>query len=433
MNLRTVRAKDQVQVITGWVNNVRDLGKVTFIELRSGNDMLQVTVLSKNSSEELLEIVSSLTKETCIKVSGIIEESNQAPRGMEMKPQKIVVLSESAQQLPIQVSEKGDVRTDLSKRLDWRSLDLRKPESQSIFRIQSAMMQAAAAYLFDKGFTQVFTPCLMGVASESGSEVFPVIYYDREAFLRQDPQLHRQLTIAGGVQHIFDIGPAWRAESSHTSKHLCEHRVIAVETSFISSEQDTMRLEEEVICAIISHLREHCAQELELLGIDLQVPSTPFPEITFPEVYDILAKRGVEVTRGEDLDREAEKELYAYVKEEFGADFYFLNKFPFEIKPFYVMREDDSEYARSVDLYFRGLELSSGGQREHRYQKLLAAIKEKGVNAKEVEWFSKFFEFGVPPHGGFAIGVERLTQSLLERSNIRECVLFPRDTDRLVP
>ncbi|MBI4918959.1 aspartate--tRNA(Asn) ligase, partial [archaeon] len=244
----------------------------------------------------------------------------------------------------------------------------------------------------------------------------------------------RQLTIAGGLPRVFDIGPAWRAEQSHTVKHLCEHRVCAVEVSFIKDERDVERVEEQIVISALTKVKEKCGNELKILGVEVKIPKAPFPEFCFPELYDILAKKGKILPPGSDMDTEAEKILWEYVKENYDSEFYFVNRFPFKIKPFYVMRVDDQpDRARSIDLYFKGLELSSGGQREHRYEKILEHLKEKGVRPESVEWFTKFFKYGVPSHGGFAIGIERITQSLLNVENIRDCVLFPRDPDRLVP
>jgi len=253
-------------------------------------------------------------------------------------------------------------------------------------------------------------------------------------FLRQDPQLHRQLTIAGGIEKIYDIGPSWRAEKSHTVRHLCEHRTCAVELAFIDSEQDTMRVEEQVITSAFKKVNEDCKKELEELEVTLKVPKSPFPELRFPEVYEILKKKGKKIEQGEELDLEAERLLWQYIQEKYpGAEFYFLNKFPFKKKPFYVRKEDNSEQARSVDLYYKGIEMSSGGQRENRYKELMENIKEKKLNPKSVEWFTQFFKYGVPPHGGFALGIERITMVLLGLENIREAVLFPRDTERVAP
>ena len=286
-------------------------------------------------------------------------------------------------------------------------------------------------WLNKNGFIQVFTPCLMGTPSESGAEGFQVIYFNRSAFLRQDPQLHRQLTIAGGLDKIYDIGPSWRAEKSHTVKHLCEHRTCAVELAFIQNEYDVMRIEEQVIIAALKKVKEDCSEELKRLGIEIIIPKAPFPILEFPEIYTIIRKAGRRINDGDDLDSESEKILMDQVKERYSSEFYFINKFPHSIKPFYVMGE--GKYARSTDLYFNGLELSSGGQRENRYAELIKNIKERKISIDNLEWFTKFFRYGVPSHGGFAIGIERLTQMLLHLNNVRESCLFTRDTERLLP
>ncbi len=287
-------------------------------------------------------------------------------------------------------------------------------------------------WLRDHGFLRVFTPAIIGAASESGAEVFKVRYFDREAYLRQDPQLHRQLTVIGGLEKIYDLGVNWRAELSHTPRHLSEFRSMAVEMGFISSELDTMRVEEELIKAGIKRVLEERERELELLNVELEVPKTPFPELRFPKIYDILEEMGKEIEYGEEYDTESERLLWNYVKEEYNSDFFFVNRFPFKVKPFYVMKEDDT-WARSVDLLYKGLELSSGGQREHRYEVLISQILEKGMNPKNLEWFTKFFAYGAPPHGGFAIGIERLVMKMLNLSNIKEAALFPRDPERVLP
>jgi aspartyl-tRNA synthetase len=274
----------------------------------------------------------------------------------------------------------------------------------------------------------------MGVASESGSEVFEVKYFNTKAYLRQDPQLHRQLTILGGIEKLYDIGPSWRAEKSHTMRHLTEHRTCAVELAFIESERDVMRVEEQVVISTFEKVNKECKEELKLLGVELKIPKAPFLEINFPEIYEILDKMGRKLKDGEDLDSEAEKLLWEYVQKKHpGVEFYFVNKFPFGKKPFYVYCDKDEKYARSTDLYYKGMEMSSGGQREHRYDKLIKNVKEKGIPLKSVEWFTKFFRYGAPPHGGFAIGIERITMMLLGLENVREAALFPRDPERLTP
>ncbi len=431
MRITDITQKTTSVEITGWVHDIKDLGGLKFIKLRDSSGIIQLTIIKSKSGEELLYAASKLTKESVIKVTGCVQASKKA--GLEIIPSQIILISESDKEIPLQISRETS-SAGQETRFKWRSLDLRKLRQQAIFSIQSTIVSSMSEYLLSKEFLQVFTPCLIGVASESGSDVFPVIYFDKEAFLRQDPQLHRQLTVAGGFTRIFDIGPAWRAEQSHTTKHLCEHRVCAVELAFIKDEYDIMKLEEKLIVAVLSKIKERCRTELDILGVKIRIPKSPFPVLKFPDIYELLKKHKKNLSEGEDLDSEAERILWDYVQEEYGADFYFVAGFPSVIKPFYVMKKDtDTRWACSFDLYFRGLELSSGGQREHRYAELVRAVRDKGMRESDIDWFTKFFRYGVPPHGGFAIGIERLTQSLLGIRQIRDCVLFPRDTEMLIP
>lgn len=418
-------------LIEGWVHEIRDQSKIKFVLLRDFTGTIQLVVLPEN--KKVFESIAKIPQESVISVIGKIKASKQAPKGKEILVEDYTIISEADKMLPIPVVEKGEMKTNLPKRLDFRSIDLRKPTNLAIFKIQAALIEGMSEYLNKEKFIQVSTPCIMGMASESGAEVFKIDYFKKHAFLRQDPQLHRQLAILGGIERLYDIGPSWRAELSHTTKHLCEHRTCAVELAFINDETDTMRIEEQLVVSALKKVNEKCKDELTLLGIKLKIPETPFPVLKFPDIYEILEKNGKEI-RGEDLNSEAEKILWEYVQKKYKTEFYFINRFPSAIKPFYVMYVDEEqEYARSVDLYFKGLELSSGGQREHRYNKLIEHVKEKGMKPENLEWFTEFFKFGAPPHGGFAIGIERLTQNLLNLENIREATLFPRDVERLTP
>lgn len=430
-HVKEVKAGKEI-LIEGFVLDIRDLGSIKFLVVRDVSGIIQVTALKKKTSPELYNKMSEISKESVVVVKGKAVKSKQAPGGVEIVPSSIKVIVEAQKPLPIDISKMS--KTGLSKRLDWRSLDLRNPRNLAIFEIQARLVEGMQDYLNKEGYLQVFTPCIMGVPSESGSDVFTIMYYKTSAFLRQDPQLHRQLTIAGGVEKLYDLGPSWRAEVSHTTRHLSEHRGCAVELAFIKDEADTMRVEENVVVAGIKNVIKNCKEQLELLNVKLKVPKTPFPELRFPKIYDILAKMGKKLPENADLDSKAEDLLWQYVKKKYKSDFYFFYRFPFAIKPFYVMRVDEEpEYARSVDLNGKGIELSSGGQRENRYEQLMQNVKEKKINPKSVEWFTKFFKFGVPPHGGFNIGIERLTQVILNLKNIKECVLFARDPERLVP
>ena len=418
--------------LQGWVHEIRNLAKMKFILLRDFSGIVQCVLKKENKgfSEEItLESVVSVIGE--VKNAKLTNEELTL-KNIEVEISELKILSR-AEQLPIQVNEKS-VKAELPTRLDWRSLSLRTPKSQTIFKVQAKIIEGMQEYLNKRGFLQVFTPSLMGVASESGSEVFEVKYFGVKAYLRQDPQLHRQLAVLGGIENLYDIGPSWRAEKSNTVKHLTEHRTCAVEMAFIESERDVMRLEEQVVISAFEKVNKECQEELKNFGVELKIPKAPFPEINFPEVYEILAKMGKKIKIGEDLDAEAEKLLWEYVQKKYpGVEFYFLNKFPFKIKPFYVYCEEGEKYARSTDLYYKGMEMSSGGQRENRYDKLIKNIKERNMPLKSVEWFTKFFKYGAPTHGGFALGIERITMMLLNLENVREATLFPRDPNRLTP
>src|SRR3989344_3027787 len=345
--------------VAGWVDEKRDLGSLTFIILRDWKGRVQITAKKGIVDDKLLE-----------KLKG-----------------------------------------------------LRKDQSQAIFKIQSTLIQEIQDFLKNEGFMQVFTPCIMGVASESGSDVFPVVYYDREAFLRQDPQLHRQLTIAGGFERIYDVWPSWRAEPSHTTRHLCEHRTCAVEMAFINDEHDVIRLEQEMVKYALKKLVKDCKAELDIFNVKIDVPEK-FPVLEFPKIYEILEELGFKTEYGKDYNSEEEKALGDYVKKKHGSDFFFVNRFPFNVKPFYVMRVDDQpDWARSTDLIYKGVELSSGGQREHRYEKIIEQAKIKKMPLESVSWFTDQFRWSAPPHGGFAIGIERLTKQILNLENIRKAVL----------
>jgi len=352
--------------------------------------------------------------------------------GFEIVPAKIQVVSKAATPLPL--DPRGVTPASLDTRLEWRSLELRRPETTAVFRVENAVVQGFEEFLQNSGFIRAFTPSIIGGVSEGGSEVFKIDFYGKDAFLRQDPQLHRQLTIAGGFDRIYDLGTNWRAELSHTPRHLSEHRTIAPEMGFIKDEGEVMKLEEDMVVHGIRYVTKHCADELKLLKVDLKVPETPFPVVEFPAVYATLEKLGRKLPRNQDIDEPSQRALAEQVSKETGSDFFFINRFPAAAKAFYVMRVDETpEFARSVDLVYKGLELSSGGQREHRHDRIVAQIKEKGYDPKSLEWFTKPFRYGVPPHGGYSLGIERFTSYLLGMESIKEAVLFPRDPDRLQP
>jgi len=418
-------------VVAGWTHDVRVLGNINFILLRDREGIVQITASKDKVTKEILDICKKLHQEDVLKIEGKVVENNKAPNGLEIIPSKIEIVSKAETPLPLDPTEK--VSANLDTRLDWRSIDLRKPKNFATFKIQAKIIEGFENYLRKKGFVQVYTPSIIGGTSESGSDVFPVVYYDREAFLRQDPQLHRELLIAAGFEKIFDAGPSWRAEKSHTVRHLSEHRTIAPELAFIRDEYDVIKVEQEMVIFGLKLIKKECTSELELLKKEVVIPKK-IPELKFPKIYDILEKLGKKIPFGEEYDRDSEMLLGKYVKEKYKCDFFFVNRFPFAAKPFYVMRVDDEpEWARSIDLVFKGVEMSSGGQREHRYDKIISQIKEKKMSLESLKWFTEIFKFGVPPMGGYSIGIERFTQQLLDIPNVRETTLFPRDPERLLP
>jgi len=417
-------------LVSGWVSKVRDLGNIKFFLLRDSSGIVQVTAKKGRSPEKILKQIISLGKEDVVSVEGRAAASKQAPGGREIFPEKITPVSKSASPLPIDIGEK--IETSPDKRLDWRPLDLRNPKNLAIFRIQSSLVHSMQSFLKEQEFLQVFTPCLMGTASESGADVFPVFYFKKEVYLRQDPQLHRELVIAAGFNRIYDLGPSWRAEKSHTSRHICEHRGIAPEMELEKDETDTIRLEENLVVSSLKSLKKNCSEELSLLGKKIQIPEKPFPELRFPKIYEILEKLGKKIPFGEEMDTESERLLGDWVKKKHNSEFFFINRFPYAKKPFYVMKAE-GQWARSVDMIYKGTELSSGGQREHRHSQLIKQIKEKKLSPKSLEWFTNHFKYGVPPLGGFCLGIERFTMKLLDIPNIRDAVLFPRTPDRSLP
>ncbi|MEM5766038.1 MAG: aspartate--tRNA(Asn) ligase [Candidatus Aenigmatarchaeota archaeon] len=416
--------------IFGWVHDVRFLGKINFLILRDREGMVQVIAQKDKISEEAFNSIKKLHQEDVVSIQGKVVES-KVKKGVEVLLESIEVVSKA--HVPLPLDPRWVTPANLDTRLEWRPLDLRRKDNIAIFRIQAKIVEGMTEFLRKKGFLQVFTPSLIGGISEGGADVFKINFFGKEAFLRQDPQLHRQLLILAGFEKIFDVGANWRAEPSDTPYHLAEHRSIAPEL-VLKDESDMMKLEEEMVRYGIKKIIEECGDELKTLGKEIEIPKKSFPELRFPKIYDILKEYGKELPFGSDVDKEAEKILLKYVKEKFKHDFFFINRFPSKIKPFYVMRVDDEpEWARSVDLIFKGLEVSSGGQREHRYEKIIQQVKEKGMNLEHIKWFTEHFKYGAPPHGGFSLGLERFTMQLLDIVNIKEAVLFPRYLTRILP
>jgi aspartyl-tRNA synthetase len=418
--------------IGGRVSRVKELKNVRFIWVRDITGMTQITILKGQVPKEVEKVADDLGPNDFIIVEGIVPKNIKAKFESEIAPTSMEIVSKSLRSSPIEIERHK--QSALDKRLDWRALDLREPSNVAIFKIQSKLVEGMQKYLYSQNFIEIFTPSILGSTSEGGAEVFSISHFGKAAYLRQDPQLHRDLMMIAGFEKVFEVGPSWRAELSNTPTHLSEHRTIACEIAFVSDEYDVMHLEENLVMHAVESVVKDCRNELEELGVGLSVPKVPFPVLEFPKIYEILDSIGKKLVHGQELDKDAEKLLGKYVREKYKSDFFFANRFPYAAKPFYVMRfDDDPKWARSTDLIFRGLEISSGGQREHRYEKLVEQAKEKGLSLESLKWFTDFFKYGAPPHGGFSIGIERFTMKLLNMQNVRETALFPRAPERVLP
>jgi nondiscriminating aspartyl-tRNA synthetase len=416
-------------VVAGWIDNIRDVGKMKFLVLRDREGKLQLTLKPNISPKEVFDAIEGLNRESVIVAEG---EAKMAPDGkkVELFPQKLEVLSKAEAPLPLEVSGEGNFNLDTM--LDWRYMSLRRPEISAIFKIQTSVADEMRDYFKSIGFMEMFSPKLIGSASESGANVFKAGYFGKDAFLAQSPQFYKQMMMATGCDGIFEIGPVFRAENSNTTRHLCEYTSVDFEMAFIKDENDVMDVLEGMMKNVIKRLRAEHKEELSLLGIDLKDIDYSFPRISITEAYKILKDMGKELPEGEDLDSESERLLGKHVKEKFNSDFVFVTDYPFSVRPFYTMKkEKGSKWTKSFDLLYKGQEMTTGGQREHRLDVLLSQAKEKGAEA-EKSYFD-FFRYGIPPHGGSGTGIERVVQKLLNLPNIREARLLPRDPHRLTP
>lgn len=414
-------------LLFGWVHEIRDLGGLVFVILRDREGFIQITLSKKIVDPETFRTAKRLKKESVIKVVGTVKKEPKAPGGYEIIPERIEVLNESEVPLPLDVTEK--VPAELDTRLDHRFMDLRRPRIHAIFRIRHQMLQSIRRFLCENGFIEVHTPKIVSTATEGGTELFPISYFEREAFLNQSPQLYKQILMSAGFDRVFEIGPIFRAEEHDTTRHLNEAISIDIEMSF-TDHRGVMNILEDLIVRVYEDIAENCQRFLDVLGInDLEIPRKPFDRITYDEALEIAGKKGEEIPWGEDLTTRALRIL----GEEMEGH-YFIVDWPTECKPFYAMPyEDNPKICKSFDLMKGPIELASGTQRIHRYDMLVNSIREKGLNPESFEFYLEAFRYGMPPHAGWGLGAERLLMSILDLKNIREAVLFPRDRHRLIP
>ncbi|MBD8535365.1 aspartate--tRNA(Asn) ligase [Plantibacter sp. VKM Ac-2885] len=427
--------------VSGWVETVRDQKKVQFVVLRDESGAVQLVNPAvrevdpevEGSAERLAttEAISALAHGSFITVTGELKHDERVKLGgIEVKVATLEVVTAANPETPIAAD------SSLDKRLDWRFLDLRQPKQALIFRIQTTFEHALRQYWIDNDFIEIHTPKLMASASESRAELFEVDYFEGKAYLAQSPQFFKQMAQSAGFGKVFEVGPAFRADPSFTSRHATEFTSVDAEISWIESHEDVMQLHEELLVAGFTAVKDkHGEQISELFGIELEVPSRPFPRIPLAEAKRIVAERGYEIPRADDdMDPEGERQIAAYVKETFGHDFVFLTDYASSIRPFYHMRNaEDGSLTNSYDLIYNGVEISTGAQREHRVDVLVEQAKEKGLEPEELEFYLDFFRYGVPAHGGFGMGLARVLMLMLHETSIREVTYLFRGPTRLAP
>jgi len=418
---------DNSIIVAGWVEDIRNIGSICFVIIRDRKGTLQVTCLKKNNPELFNKIVN-ISRESVISVKGLCKKSDKARNGYEIIPEEFEILSEAETPLPLGVVDKID--SELDTRLDNRFIDLRKPEIQAIFKIRNVVIDSVHKYLNKEGFIEVHTPNITASSSEGGTDVFKLKYFEKDAFLAQSPQLYKQMLMATGLDHVYEIAWYFRAEEHNTRRHLNESTAVDLEMAFIKDEEDVMKVLEELVYNMWKNAGE-CKEELEVLDKKISVPKLPFKRVLYDDAVEKLNKNNCKITWGDDLGTEEEKTLGDIMEKE-GHEFYFIKKYPIESKPFYTMPFED-KYSHGFDLAYKGVELASGSQRIHNINLLKKRIKDCGLNIKDFDSYLKAFKYGMPPHGGFGFGIERFLMQLLDIKNIRECILFPRDRTRLTP
>jgi len=412
-------------LVLGWVQDIRDLGGIRFVILQDKNGTVQITIPRDEANSRVLKKAEALQRQYSIGVKGMVKKMKKAPGGAEIIPSEIRILGTAKQPLPIDIT--GRTPAEIDVRLDARVLDLRREENQAIFRIQHVALEATRSFLSRLGFIEVYTPRIIVSATEGGAALFPVAYFKREAFLAQSPQLYKEQLILD-FEKVFEIGPFFRAEESHTRRHLSEFVSIDIEEAFATAD-DVMKVLEELIHQTCEDVEKSCGRELKILKHKIEVPKTPFKRFTYDEILEELKEEGISVPWGEDIPTQAFRtlgKLHAY--------YYFLTDWPTKSKAFYIKpRDDNPDLCEGFDLMWRWIELASGGTRIHSKKLLIRRLNEQGLRPEPFKHHLQAFDYGMPPHAGWAIGLARLVMALTGKRNIREVVLFPRDRFRLAP
>jgi aspartyl-tRNA synthetase len=420
-------------ITQGYVSEIRNFGNLMFLILRNGFKTEQITFFKKDCPE-LYAQAKDLTKESVVKVTGTKKDAEKAMNGYEVIPIKFEVITKADAPVPLNIS--GKIESTFDARINHRFLDLRMPEHRAIFVVRSKIYKAAVDYFNSNDFINITTPKIVVNGVESGAELFKMDYFGRPAYLAQSPQVYKQMMIAAGLNKVYELGPVFRAEKSNTTRHMTEFTGIDFEMGFINDYTDVLKVVEGLMTSILTYVNKTCKFELELLGIDVKIP-TEFPKMDMPTLKKMLKERGKELGPLDDLDSEAEKIVYEIAKEKFNSEFLFVTNFPFEARPFYHMcfeePVDGVKTTCSFDLIWKGVEICTGAQREHRVEILKNQIKEKEMNAQDMDYYINMFRYVIPAHGGTGLGLDRITELLLNLPTVKEAVLLPRDPDRLTP
>jgi len=423
--------KNKEVLIKGWVQEIRNLNKIKFLILRDKTGEMQTVAFKGETEQESFEKINNITKESVVEIIGISKENKESRYGIEVVIKKIELISKSEVPLPIDNTDKSN--TNLDKRIDYRFLDIRNLKKQAIFKIRSKIAKILTNFFDENGFININTPKLTMLGAESGAELFKVDYFGSPIYLSQSPQIYKQMFMNAGFERVYEIAPVFRAEKSHTNRHVTEFTGVDFEMAFIKDENDLMDVAEEMIKYLLTNLKKECVDELKLLKVNHTIPKK-IPRITMQEAKKLIAEKGKKYSDEEDLDPEGEKLIGQVIKEKFGSEFVFLTNYPWEVRPFYHMKPDnDDKGTRSFDLLFNGVEICTGSQREHRLNILEKQAKEKDVDLKTMQKYTEIFRYGIPPHGGIGFGLDRITQKLLGLDNIREVILLPRDPERKLP
>ncbi len=420
--------EDNTEVeISGWLHEVRVFKKIVFAVIRDKTGFVQVTAKRGVVPDEVVDLLDQ-PKETVLRIKGRLAVGKGAKAGFEIIPSEVEVLGKVYGKVPFDVSDPEKV-PDLDFRLDNRHVDLRRPEIQSIFRVRATVQQAFREYLIGEGFDEIVPTVIVSAATEGGTDLFPIVYFDKEAFLAQSPQLYKQLAVIGGMDKVFMQVPVFRAEPHNTTTHLNEIYQMDVEIGF-ADDDHAMDVLEKTFLYILRKVRENHKEDFDRLGVPLPEVPDKIPRYTYSQLVDLLREHGENIEWGDDFTKAQEKKIYELLKE----DLYFITKWPTDVRAFYSHPEPDNPgICRAFDLIYKGLEISSGAQRIHDPELLTSEIQRRGMNPENFEFYIRSFKAGAPPHAGWSLGAERITMQLLNLPNIRETVLFPRDQERVFP